>query len=187
MNQTVTELKDIFTFINEYNLTFDITSEWFQDLWYPLSKSMPSLEGGHDKVKNQPIIITQNLLEWMGYKGRDLSDKQGRFSKALRSFEISYYEIGYNHPFATEYPCVQREVKSIAKKNNRERKRWICMEQRAFKKAVLRLNTENAEIVSTTKTKLTSSIKSWMCSLATLTDTIFDLLSHLHIKVHLLL
>lgn len=47
MNQIV-ELKDIFTFIKEYNLTFDITSEWFQDLWYPLSKSQPSLGGGAD-------------------------------------------------------------------------------------------------------------------------------------------
>jgi hypothetical protein len=44
MNQVV-ELKDIFTFIKEYNLTFDITSKWFQDLWYPLSKSQPPAGG----------------------------------------------------------------------------------------------------------------------------------------------
>lgn len=39
-------LMDIFSFIKGYNLTFDITSNWFQDLWYPLSKSQPPLQGG---------------------------------------------------------------------------------------------------------------------------------------------
>jgi hypothetical protein len=83
----------------------------------------------------------------MGYKGRDVSDKQGRFCKVLRSLEIPYEEIGYKHFLALEYPCVQKEVQLITKKNNLERKKWICMEQRNFKKAVLRLNTENSEIV----------------------------------------
>jgi hypothetical protein len=31
--------------------------------------------------------------------------------------------------------------------NNINRKKWICMDTKAFKKAVLRLNTENAEVV----------------------------------------
>ena len=62
------ELIDIFSFIKGYNLTFDVTSEWFQDLWYPLSKNQPSLGGGLIKVENRPIIITSNLLEWLGYK-----------------------------------------------------------------------------------------------------------------------
>jgi hypothetical protein len=39
MNSLGDELMDIFTFIKGYNLTFGITSKWFQDLWYPLSKS----------------------------------------------------------------------------------------------------------------------------------------------------
>jgi hypothetical protein len=79
-------LMDIFSFVKGYNLTFDINSDWFQDLWYPLSKSQPSLQAGLKKVENQPIIVTQNLLEWMGYKGRNISDMQLSFSKALRSF-----------------------------------------------------------------------------------------------------
>ena len=140
-----TEIIDIFNFLKGYNLTFDVASNWFQDLWYPLSKSNPPQLGGVEKVENQPIIVTQNLLEWMGFKGRDLSDKQERFSRVLRSHEIPYEEIGYNHPLAIEYPCVQREVKLIPKQL--KQKKWICMDQRAFKKAVLRLNTQNADIV----------------------------------------
>jgi hypothetical protein len=139
-------LLNIFEFIQTYNLSFDINSDWFQDLWYPLSKNQPPQLGGLMKVKNQPIIVTQNLLEWMGFKGRNLSDKQERFSRVLRSHEIPYEEIGFQHPLAIEYPCVQKEVQMIPK-NNLDRKVWFCMDQRSFKKAVLRLNTENAEIV----------------------------------------
>jgi hypothetical protein len=82
----------------------------------------------------------------MGYKGRGLADKQGKFCKTLRSLEIPYDEIGYEHQLAIEYPCVQQEVKLIPK-NALNQKKWICLDQRAFKKAVLRLNTENSEVV----------------------------------------
>jgi uncharacterized protein YchJ len=92
-----------------------------------------------------PIIVTSNLLEWMGFKGRNSSDKQERFSRILRSHDILYEEIGYQHPLAIEYPCVQKEAKLIPKQL--EQKKWICMNQRSFKKAVMRINTENAEIV----------------------------------------
>ncbi|CCV01790.1 BRO-like gene [Invertebrate iridescent virus 22] len=144
------ELIDIFSFIKEYNLTFDVNSGWFQDLWYPLSKSQPPLQGGLKKVEKQPkmmpIIVTSNLLEWMGYQGKNLSTKQEKFCKLLRSLEILYDEIGYNHPLAIEYPCVQREAQLIPP-NNLNRKKWICMDVKAFKKVVMRLNTKNAEIV----------------------------------------
>ena len=46
-----TELVDIFTFIKGYNLTFDVASNWFQDLWYPLSKFMPPSWGGVRRLK----------------------------------------------------------------------------------------------------------------------------------------
>jgi hypothetical protein len=140
-------LQDIFSFISKLDLTIDITSNWFKDLWYPLSKSRPPPRGGPNVVENQPIIVTQNLLEWMGYKGRDQADKQEHFSRLLESLKISYDEIDYKHPLAIEYPGVQKESKQLILSNNLEKKKWICMDPRAFKKVVLRLNTENAEIV----------------------------------------
>jgi hypothetical protein len=82
----------------------------------------------------------------MGYKGRDVSDKQERFTRLLESLNISYDEIDHKHPLAIEYPCVQKEIQTISK-NNIEKKKWICMNPRTFKKVILRLNTENAELV----------------------------------------
>jgi hypothetical protein len=38
-------LVDIFTFISKEKLALDLTSDWFQDLWYPLSKVQPPRGG----------------------------------------------------------------------------------------------------------------------------------------------
>ncbi|CCV02173.1 hypothetical protein IIV25_155R [Invertebrate iridovirus 25] len=143
-------LKDIFSFIKEFGVVFDISSNWFQDLWYPLSKLRPPQMGGPEKVNilpKMPIIVTQNLLEWMGFKGRGVSDKQERFSRVLRSHGIPYDEIDYQDPLALEYPCVQKESEKLKLSFNLKKKKWICMDQRNFKKAVMRINTENADIV----------------------------------------
>jgi hypothetical protein len=64
-------LMDIFSFVKGYNLAFDITSNWFQDLWYPLSKNQGAPRGALMKVEKRPIIVTQTLLEWMGYNFTD--------------------------------------------------------------------------------------------------------------------
>jgi hypothetical protein len=39
-------LINIFDFIKNHDLAFDVTSDWFQDLWYPLSKFNPPQLGG---------------------------------------------------------------------------------------------------------------------------------------------
>jgi prophage antirepressor-like protein len=39
-------LVDLFAFIRGSYLAFDICSDWFKDLWYPMSKSRPPPHGG---------------------------------------------------------------------------------------------------------------------------------------------
>lgn len=140
-------LADLFTFVRGSKLAFDLNSEWFKDLWYPLSKSRPPHVGGPTRDANRPIIVTQNLLDWMGFQGRDLSDKQEKFSRVLKRNEIAYEEIGYTHPLVIEYPCVQVESEQLLLSNNQEKKKWICLGVRDFKKAVMRLQTENGDLV----------------------------------------
>jgi len=140
-------LLDIFTFISRMELTFDITSDWFKDLWYPLSKSRHLPGEVPTMVQDRPIIVTQNLLNWFGYKGRYIADKQNDFSKLLQTLSIPYEEIDYQHPLALEYPGVNQESEQLKLSNNLEKKRWIAMEPRAFKKVVMRLNTRNADMV----------------------------------------
>ena len=107
----------------------------------------PSQMAGPEVIRNHPFIITQNIIEWMGFEGRDISDKQERFARMLKRNTIPYYEIDCNHPFALEYSCVQREAKQLELSHNLDKKRWICMDPKDFKKTVLRLNTKTADMV----------------------------------------
>jgi hypothetical protein len=64
------------------------------------------------------------------------------------SLKIEYIEIDCKHQLAIEYPNIQKEVRQLMdKENNLEKKKWICLEPRAFKKVIMRLNTKNAEMV----------------------------------------
>jgi flagellar biosynthesis GTPase FlhF len=81
----------------------------------------------------------------MGYKGRDVADRQEHFLRFIESLKLPYFEIDYTHPLAIEYPSVQQEAKLIPKQI--EQKRWICMAPRDFKKVVMRLNTKNSDVV----------------------------------------
>ena len=140
-------LVDFFHFISEMNLAIDFSSKWFQDLWYPLSRSRGSLQTAPDMVKKSPIILTENLLEWLGYKGRKEADKQLSFYRYLESLNVPYEEIDYQHPLAIDYPLLNKEVQKLKLSNNLEKKKWICMDQRAFKKVIMKLNTENADTI----------------------------------------
>ncbi|ADO00519.1 hypothetical protein WIV_gp175 [Wiseana iridescent virus] len=75
-----TNIVDIFTFIQRKNVGIDVDSEWFQELWYPLSKkrhilcAMPlfnekldkkrgSLEATPGQVNSKPqILLRSNLI-----------------------------------------------------------------------------------------------------------------------------
>ena len=140
-------LMDIMTFISRMDLAIDIESDWFKDLWYPLSRLRGLLGEAPTVVDDRPFILTQSLLEWMGYKGRKLADKQNDFVKLLETLKIPYIEIDHEHPLAIEYPGVQNEARQLMLSNNLRKKKWICMDVKDFKKTVMRLNTDNADVV----------------------------------------
>ena len=118
-------LMDFFSFIQRYQLAIDLRSKWFQDLWYPLSRSQGLPGEALNVVQNSPFIVTQNIIEWMGYKGRKQADKQNDFIKLLDSLKIPYGEIDCTNPLAIEYPCVQNEIEYLKVSNNLEKKKWI--------------------------------------------------------------
>ena len=75
---------DIFYFIKVKKLAIDTESHLFQHSWYPLTKKQPLLEEGLDIV-----VLTSSLFDWLGHKGRDISDKKDRFIK-LKIIKTSY-------------------------------------------------------------------------------------------------
>jgi prophage antirepressor-like protein len=49
-------MMDIFSFMKGKDIEIDVQSEWFQDLWYPLSNRTHS-------------VATMRVLSWLGYEG----------------------------------------------------------------------------------------------------------------------
>lgn len=125
-------MTDLFTYVKDKNIAIDINSKWFQELWYPLSKK-------------QGVLLTPLLFNWLGYEGR-LHDQKKAFQKLLNNNKIPYEEISYNDFRFLNHQIMQREIEQTGV-NNLNQKRWLVMETRNFKKAVMRLNTKNAEII----------------------------------------
>jgi prophage antirepressor-like protein len=116
-------LVDIFSFSAKMQIALDIESEWFKDLWYPLTKSQGPPGGALTLGVDQPLILTQSLLKWLGYKGRKDADVQDHFKRFLDSLKLPYKELSATDPLAITYPQVQKEM-SVVSKNNLDRKTW---------------------------------------------------------------
>lgn len=55
---------DFFTFVITQKLSLDIEEDWFRDLWFPLNLAQYE----KDIIKLQKIVITDNILTFLGYK-----------------------------------------------------------------------------------------------------------------------
>ncbi|KAF7670497.1 hypothetical protein TCON_2849, partial [Astathelohania contejeani] len=124
-------------------------------LWYPLSKkghilgTTPFLKDAPPRAGasfNGMVLVTNYLLDWMGYEGKNYSDKKESFLSLLKNNSIPFEEITYNDCRFVHYPGMKNEIANT-KKNILERKKWIVILPRNFKEAVLDLNTKNAKIV----------------------------------------
>ena len=125
-------MMDIFSFMKGKDIEIDVQSEWFQDLWYPLSN-------------RTHILGSMRVLTWLGYEGEYYTQKQ-RFQKLLTNNSIPYEEVDYNDERFREHEVMINEISDTDPKVVKN-KRWIVMTVRHFKKAVLRLNTKNAETI----------------------------------------
>lgn len=126
------DMIDIFTFIHSKNIGIDVDSEWFQELWYPLSKK-------------RGVLLRTPLFEWLGYTG-EYKYRQRNFKKLLDNNNIPYEEINYKDQRFSEHPSMKKELSTI-NEGNLVQKRWIVIDTRNFKKAVMRLNTKNSDII----------------------------------------
>jgi hypothetical protein len=60
---------------------------------------------------------------------------------------LPYKELSATDPLAITYPRIQTERLELEASNNLVKKKWICLDVKQFKKVVMRLNTESADMV----------------------------------------
>lgn len=123
------ELMDILTFIQEVdfeikdNLGFDV-------LW-------DSLNG------KRCIHVYASLLEWLGYSGSVKLQKQA-FLNLLDRNDIKYKTIDYQDELIQEFPEILKEMEEI-RPVDVPRKRWLIMDNKNFKEAIMSLTTKRSK------------------------------------------
>jgi hypothetical protein len=123
------DLMDILTFIKE--IDFEIKDNLgFDVLW-------DSLTG------KQYIYIYILLLEWLGYAGPKELQKQA-FLNLLDRNKIEYISIDYLDPLVEKFPEITEEISKMIPMH-KARKRWILMDTKNFKKAIMKLNTKRRD------------------------------------------
>lgn len=95
-------------------------------------------------VLDNKIIITETILKWLGYEGRDYSHKRQTFIKLLKNKNIQFSEIKYDQEIIDNYEPLKLELENTDKKYHKQ-KYWIIMNIEDFQKSVMRLDTKNAE------------------------------------------
>lgn len=135
-------MEDISTFI--FNKSIDVRSGWFYDIWLPLCINFNKESTPIPQIRNK-IIITSNILDWIGYTGKKEADKKKEFVKFLKRNDINFEQMEYTRDFLDYEPFAIDVQKSDPKYI--AQKKWIIMNIRDFKKTVMRINTKNAENV----------------------------------------
>ena len=129
LEQSPEELMDILTFIKEVN--FEIRDNLgFDVLW----DSMSGKQCPH---------VGALLLTWMGYEG-NLKKQKENFSDLLDRNDIEYREIGFQDPLIEYFPKIQEEIENMVPMHL-ARKKWIIMEPKNFKEAVMCLTTRRSK------------------------------------------
>ena len=83
----------------------------------------------------------------MGYDSAQERFNQATFKKLLTSHKIQYREIKHTDPDFTDYPDLVEEANYVSTltRNNLDKKKWIIMGARDFKKMVMSLQTKKAD------------------------------------------
>jgi len=114
------------------------------------------------KVVNNTVHMSRPILEWFGYEGEE-SDQRKSFKRLLSRNNVPYKEIAHNDPEAQHYPTIAEEAALLPHNAARSRQRFIIMNARDIKEAVMMLNTKTAKIVRNYYLDLEDLVKEYAC------------------------
>jgi len=91
-------------------------------------------------AKKQGMHVHTLTLNWLGYDGEYKNQRQN-FVAYLKRQNIPFEELSSSDTHIQSYPSIMKEMKDIAA-NNIERAKFLVMNSRDFKKAIMKLSTK---------------------------------------------
>jgi hypothetical protein len=95
-------------------------------------------------VGNTPIHLGRRVLEWFGYEGEIFSQKQ-KFVSMLKRNDIGFTELASDNKEIELYPTIKVELAFLP--SNIKNSKFLVMEPRNLKKAIMKLNTKNGNAI----------------------------------------
>jgi hypothetical protein len=95
-------------------------------------------------VGNTPGHVARRVLEWFGYDG-DYSEQKRLFTRMLNNNKINYRELTQKDKEIKLYPSIQQELQALP--INVTNSKFLIMEPRDLKMAIMQLKTKNGHII----------------------------------------
>ncbi|CCV02182.1 hypothetical protein IIV25_164R [Invertebrate iridovirus 25] len=95
-------------------------------------------------VGNTRVHLATRVLEWFGYEG-ELREQKRLFLRMLKRNNISYKELTQKDKEIELYPTIQEELQLIP--SNITNSKFVIMEPRDLKMAIMQLKTKNGHII----------------------------------------
>jgi hypothetical protein len=95
-------------------------------------------------TRRTPIGTT--VLEWFGYEGEYRKQRQN-FKKMLQNNNIEYRELTQEDEEIELYPTIRKELQFITNEGARQNAKFLIMEPRDLKMAIMQLKTKNGHII----------------------------------------
>jgi hypothetical protein len=99
-------------------------------------------------AKKRATHMGSSMLEWLGYEGKPYHQKQ-KFTDYLKRNEIAYEQLRSTDDRINEYPTIADEMKEMRPVEISKAK-WIVMNSRDFKKAIMKLSTKKGNDIAST-------------------------------------
>ena len=111
---------------------------------------------------NRSSHLGRPILEWFGYEGADWKSKT-KFKELLDRNNVPYKEIAHDDTDAKNYPTIAEEAALLPNKGALAKQRFVIMNPRDIKEAIMMLNTKTAKIFRNYYLDLENLIKEYAC------------------------
>ena len=97
-------------------------------------------------VGNQCLHLVTSVFEWFGYEG-ELREQKRNFLKMLKNNDIPYHELSQKDDEKIKlYPTIQEELVKY-NEGSQSRSKFLIMEPKDLKMAIMQLKTKNGHII----------------------------------------
>ncbi|HEU0068229.1 MAG TPA: hypothetical protein VFQ26_03075 [Nitrospiraceae bacterium] len=120
--------------------------EFVQVSDYPINKVMLDYFWQVFLSENESIHVGKNLMEFFGYSGEARRAKD-TFLRLLDRNNVQYRTVRHTDPEVEKFPTIVEEINALPHAGAAASSNWIAMSSRDVKKAILKLNTKEGDLI----------------------------------------